>query len=93
MYIDDILIFSRTLREHLTHLQQVIERVFEVGLKLKPMKCRFIQKELEYLGHIVSQEGLKPQPLSGGRSTRFPPANDSPGGTEILRPLLILPKI
>ena len=62
VYIDDILIFSRTLEEHLLHLQRVIERVVEVGLKLKPSKCKFVRKELEYLGHIVSQEGLKPNP-------------------------------
>ena len=62
LYIDDILIFSRTLEEHLVHLQRVIERVVEVGLKLKPSKCKFVRKELEYLGHIVSQEGLKPNP-------------------------------
>ena len=62
VYIDDILIFSRTLEDHLHHLQRVIERVVEVGLKLKPTKCRFAQKEVEYLGHIVSCEGLKPNP-------------------------------
>jgi hypothetical protein len=56
------LIFSRTLGEHLLNLQRVIERVVEVGLKLKPSKCKFVQKELEYLGHIVSREGLKPNP-------------------------------
>ena len=62
VYIDDILVFSRTLEEHLLHLQQVIERAVQVGLKLKPSKCKFVWKELEYLGHIISQEGLKPSP-------------------------------
>ena len=59
VYIDDILVFSRTLKDHLNHLQRVIERVVEVGLKLKPSKCKFIQQELEYLGHVVSCDGLK----------------------------------
>ena len=48
--------------QHLLHLQRVIERVVEVRLKLKPSKCKCVRKELEYLGHIVSQEGLKPNP-------------------------------
>ena len=42
VYIDDILVFSRTLEEHLLHLQQVIERAVQVGLKLKPSKCKFV---------------------------------------------------
>ena len=62
VYIDDILVFSKTLEEHLLHIQRVIERIVQVGLKLKPTKCRFVQKELEYLGHIVSRDGLKPNP-------------------------------
>ena len=53
---------SKTLEEHLLHIQRVIERIVQVGLKLKPTKCRFVQKELEYLGHIVSRDGLKPNP-------------------------------
>ena len=59
VYLDDVLVFSRTLEEHMTHLQAVIHRMRDVGLKLKPSKCRFAQRELEYLGHIVSRDGLK----------------------------------
>ena len=62
VYLDDILVFSRTLEDHLMHLHTVIHRLKEVGLKLKPTKCRFVQHELEYLGHIVSREGLKTNP-------------------------------
>ena len=40
-YIDDILIFSMTLEDHLNHLRLVLERLKEVNLKLKPAKCRF----------------------------------------------------
>ena len=59
VYLDDILVFSRTLDEHLKHLHVVIQRLAEVGLKLKPVKCRFAHQELEYLGHVVSHNGLK----------------------------------
>ena len=62
VYIDDILVFSRTLEDYLHHLRLVIEQVVEVGLKLKPSKCKFVQKQLEYLGHVVSREGLKTSP-------------------------------
>ena len=59
VYIDDILVFSRTLEEHLEHLRLVIERLEEAKLKLKPVKCQFIRKEVDYLGHVLTPEGLK----------------------------------
>ena len=62
VYLDDILFFSRHLDDHLEHLRLVIERLVEVGLKLKPSKCKFAQHSLEYLGHIVSREGLRTTP-------------------------------
>ena len=57
-YIDDILVFSSTLEDHLQHLRLVLERLKEVNLKLKPAKCRFARKEVEYLGHILTPDGL-----------------------------------
>ena len=54
IYLDDIFVFSCTLEEHMTHLKTIIEKLADVGLKLKPTKCRFAKRELEYLGHVVS---------------------------------------
>ena len=62
VYLDDVLVFSHTLEDHLQHLCAVIERLRGAGLKLKPSKCHFIQKEVEYLGHVISPDGLKPNP-------------------------------
>ena len=59
-YLDDILIFSPTLQEHLSHLETVIDRLREVNLKLKPSKCKFVREEVEYLGHIITPHGLRP---------------------------------
>jgi len=52
VYIDDILIYSRTLEEHLSHLKTVMTRLTHAGLKLKPSKCLLVQKEVNYLGHV-----------------------------------------
>lgn len=60
VYIDDVLVFSRTLTDHIEHLKLVIGRLQEVGLKLRPKKCHFIRREVEYLGHVISPDGLKP---------------------------------
>ena len=59
-YLDDILVFSTTLQEHLAHLRKVIDRLKFANLKLKPSKCNFMKEEVEYLGHIITAAGLRP---------------------------------
>ena len=59
VYIDDILVFSSTLEEHLDHLGKVMARLRKAFLKLKPLKCNFIREEVEHLGHILTKEGVK----------------------------------
>ena len=62
VYLDDVLIFSDTLNDHLSHLRQVIGRIMEAGLKLKPAKCCFVKQEVSYLGHIITPRGILPNP-------------------------------
>jgi len=61
-YIDDIVIYSKTPEEHAKHLQQVLERLRQAGLQLKPSKCKFGLSELELLGFMVSGQGIRPLP-------------------------------
>ena len=91
-YIDDILVFSDTLKDHLNHLCLVLERRREVNLKLKPTKCRFARKEVEYLGHVLTPDGLKPNPalVSAVRvSCSYMPQ----GVKEISRTRVVLPTV
>ena len=60
-YLDDIIIFSTTAEEHVRHIQIVIDRLKSAQLKLKKSKCAFFKKELYYLGHLLTTEGIKPQ--------------------------------
>ena len=60
VYTDDVLIFSQNLEEHVEHIQQVLHRIADCGLKLKPSKCHFAWREVEFLGHLLTAEGLKP---------------------------------
>ena len=60
IYLDDVIVFFRTEEDHLIRLQVVFERFREHGLKLKPSKCHFLWKEITFLGHKVSEEGMKP---------------------------------
>ena len=72
VYIDDVIVFSRTLEEHLQHLCQVIQRISNAGLKLKPTKCHFIWEEVEYLGHLITPKGLKTNPKLTSAVANFP---------------------
>ena len=60
VYLDDIIIFSNTFEEHVEHLQEVFNKIREYKLKLSIEKCKFLCKEVVYLGHIVSREGILP---------------------------------
>jgi hypothetical protein len=59
VYLDDINVYSKTFEEHIEHLTEVFRRIREAGLKMQKAKCSFIKKELEFLGHVVSREGLR----------------------------------
>ncbi|MCG8049023.1 MAG: reverse transcriptase domain-containing protein, partial [Candidatus Thiodiazotropha endolucinida] len=60
-YLDDILIFSRTLEEHLTHIQNVFDRLRKHSLRLKLKKCSFLKSETNYLGFVINDNGIKPE--------------------------------
>ena len=59
-YIDDVLIFSRTAEEHMTHVRQVLQRLHDHGVVINPAKCQFGAAELEFLGHRVNSSGIYP---------------------------------
>ena len=62
VFFDDILIYSKTLDSHITHLDQVLQILADNTLFLKKSKCAFGQDSIEYLGHIVTAQGVKPEP-------------------------------
>ena len=62
MYLDDILIASMTFHEHIQHIREVFARLRTAGLRLKPRKCLFLHDEVPYLGHLISAQGLQPDP-------------------------------
>ena len=60
IYLDDVIVYSKTPQEHLTRMRVVFERLREHGLKLKPSKCDLFKMEITYLAHHVSKDGVKP---------------------------------
>ena len=63
VYLDDILVFSPSLEDHLTHLGQILNRLSEVGLKLKLSKCHFVIQQVEHLGHLIAPQGILHSPV------------------------------
>ena len=62
VYLDDILIFSKTKEEHITYLKQVCQRLREAELYAKPFKCQFYQEEIEFLGFVINAKGISIDP-------------------------------
>jgi hypothetical protein len=62
IYIDDIVIYSSNMEDHIRALDEVLVRLSKAGLKLKPSKCDFFKNEVLYLGHVISDKGVKPNP-------------------------------
>ena len=60
VYLDDILITGRNEQEHLSNLGTLLTKLEEAGLKLNKDKCRFMQSEVVYLGHVIDKTGLHP---------------------------------
>ncbi len=72
VYIDDLLIFSRNHTEHKEHLRTVLRLLRDNGLICKPEKCVFGSSSVEFLGHVVSGDGIRPNPDKVKAITRFP---------------------
>ena len=62
VYLDDLIIYSKTVEEHVQRLEKVFIRMRESNLKFKPSKCKFLQSTAKFLGHIISESGCSPDP-------------------------------
>lgn len=60
VYLDDIIIYSSSLQEHIEKLRKVFDRLRTTNLKVTLDKCEFFRKEVLYLGHMITKDGLKP---------------------------------
>ena len=62
VYMDDIIVFSVSLEEHMVRLRAIFTRLRNANLKVQLEKCDFLRKEVTYLGHVITNEGVKPNP-------------------------------
>ena len=62
VYLDDIVLFSKTVKEHLERLRLIFDRLRRANLKLKPSKCHLLKKTVTFLGHVISENGVATDP-------------------------------
>ena len=72
VYLDDVLIIGKTFEEHLSNLNLVFNRLREAGLKLKPSKCDICKKQVTYLGHVISADGIATDPSKIEKVSNWP---------------------
>ena len=85
IYIDDIIIFSKSVDEHLDHLEEVFRRLRDANVKLNPKKCSFVKQRVDYLGHVVTPEGISPNLDKVRVVQEFHTPNNFEGIEEFLR--------
>jgi transposase InsO family protein len=73
VFLDDIVVYARSLAEHDSKLREVFDRLRENNLKLKPEKCEFLRKEVSYLGHVISENGVLPERAKTKVIDEYPP--------------------
>jgi hypothetical protein len=62
VYLDDVIVFANSFEQQLERLTGVFRRLAEAGLKLKASKCQLFQRRVTFLGHVVSEQGVEPDP-------------------------------
>jgi hypothetical protein len=72
VFLDDILVYSPSLELHVVHLRQVLDKLRMHQLYMKRSKCSFAQSKLEYLGHIISEEGVATDPEKTAAMIKWP---------------------
>jgi hypothetical protein len=75
-YLDDV-VYSKDFEENLKHVNTVFERLTKAGLTVKPQKVFFATKEISFLGHMVSQSGVKIDPERTRAISQFPAPRDA----------------
>ena len=72
VYLDDIVIHAKSLADHNIKLREVMDRLRTYRLKLQPEKCKLLLKEVNYLGHQITEAGVKPEPQKMAAITSSP---------------------
>lgn len=84
VYLDDVIIYATDLQEHEMKLREVFSRFKKFNLQLQPAKCQFLRREVVYLGHLITEQGVKPDPEKVRCVKDYP----APGNTKEIKQYL-----
>ena len=84
------MVCSKTFEEHMERLSIVFERLRKANLTLKPQKCSFARTQVVYLGHVISIDGVSPDPEKTSKVREFPVPKDVTSLRQFLGPYIIL---
>ena len=73
IYIDDIIVFGNDVKQHMQRVDEVLNRIAKAGLKLKPEKCDLLCEEVRFLGHVINENGVMPDPTNISKIMDCPP--------------------
>lgn len=73
IYLDDIIVYGATFEEHMNRVEEVLKRMIDANFKLRPEKCQLLQPEVTFLGHVVSADGVRPNPDNVAKILQWPP--------------------
>ena len=76
VYLDDIVVYAKTLLEHENKIIQIFTKIKDANLKLNPCKCQFLRKEVVYLGHTITDKGVLPDQSKIECVQNFPRPNN-----------------
>ena len=72
IYLNDVIVYGKTFDEHLQRLSMVLQQFCQAGLKLKPSKCHFFETQVTFLGHVLTPDGVLPDPDNVEKITTWP---------------------
>lgn len=72
VYMDDVVIFSKSLQEHIWHIQLIFSKLREFNLKVQLDKSEFLSKNVEFLGHVITPDGIQPNPNKSKAIEKYP---------------------
>lgn len=72
VYMDDVVIFSKSLKEHLDHIRLIFLKLWEYNLKVQLDKSEFLSKDVAFLGHVITPDGIKPNPTKIEALEKYP---------------------
>ena len=72
VYVDDVVVFSCSFNDHINHLEKVFDALRRANLVAKPTKCKFLRQRIAFLGHVVSSNGVEPDPAKTASINEWP---------------------